>query len=59
MTNMSILERMIAEAMRKPAGPRMKELEALLENGKLTLPQLNAIQKELFELRKRFNNPLK
>ncbi len=56
MEQMSFLDRLIADAMRKPADQRMKELETMLDSGKLTMPQLQKIQKELFELRKRFKS---
>ena len=56
MDNSSYLDRIIAEAMKKPADQRLKELEALLENGKLTLPQIKLLQTELFDLRKRFKS---
>lgn len=51
--NSSYLDQMIAAAMKKPADQRLKDLEALLENGKLTIPQIKRLQEELFELRKR------
>ena len=51
--NASYLDRLIAEAMKKPAAQRMKELEALLDSAKLTIPQIKLLQEELFDLRKR------
>ena len=53
MDSASYLDKVIAEAMKKPAAQRLKELEAILENGKLTLPQIKILQTELFDLRKR------
>ena len=53
MAEQSIIERMIAEALRKPPRERMVELERVLEVGKLTLPQIKEVQAELFALRKR------
>lgn len=53
MAEQSYLDALIAEAMKKPPAQRLKELEYLLENAKLSLAQISRLHEELAALRKR------
>ena len=49
----SVLDRIIAEALKKPPIQRLAEIERLLETSKLTLPQIKRLHDELAQLKKR------
>lgn len=53
MDNLTHLDRLIAEALKRPPAQRLKELEHLLESAKLTIPQIKLLHEELAALRKR------
>ena len=59
MESSSVLDKIIADAMKRPPAQRLKELERLLESAKLSLSQIKTLHVELDELRKRLAPPRK